>query len=97
MTFDELIEQLTSEPDVELGKGFHRAALKRQGKIFALDYGDALVVKLPADRCAELVRETGAVPFDRGQGRPLREWVVLDGDADWLALAGEALSFARSR
>jgi hypothetical protein len=97
MTFDELVERLTPEPDVELGKGFHRAALKREGKIFALDYGDALVVKLPAARCTELVQETGAVAFDRGQGRPLREWVVLGDDADWLALAREALSFARSR
>jgi hypothetical protein len=97
MTFEDLVERMTPEPDVELGRGFSRPVLKRDGKIFAIDYGDALVVKLPADRCAELVETTAAVPFDRGQGKPLREWVVLDAGADWLALAGEALSFARTR
>jgi hypothetical protein len=96
MTFAGVVRALEAEPDVALGKGFHNDVLKRDGKIFAMDYGGAMVFKLPAARCAELV-EAGAVPFDRGQGRPLREWVVVS-DADaWLDLAGEALAFARGR
>ncbi len=38
-----------------------------------------------------------AAPFDRGQGRPLREWVVVSDEIepDWLALARESLEFVR--
>ncbi len=95
MTFAQIAEQLTPEPDVTLGRGFHNAVLKREGRIFAMDYAGAMVFKLPADRCAELVETTSAIPFDRGQGKPLREWVVVE-DADaWLGLTREALAFAR--
>ena len=54
-----------------------------------------LVLKLPADRCEFLVAADAAVPFDSGQGRPLREWVVVSDEVepDWLRLAREALAF----
>jgi hypothetical protein len=97
MTFAQIAEQFTPEPDVTLGRGFHNPVLKRDGRIFAMEYGPALVFKLPAERCAELCATTTAIPFDRGQGKPLREWVVVE-DADlWLDLTREALAFARSR
>jgi hypothetical protein len=37
------------------------------------------------------------VPFDRGQGRPLREWVVVSDEieSDWLPLSRESLEFVR--
>jgi hypothetical protein len=56
-----------------------------------------LVVKLPAERCADLVAAGSALPFESGRGRPLRQWVSIPtGDpAEWLALAEEALAFAR--
>ncbi|HEY6624216.1 MAG TPA: hypothetical protein VIX85_10315 [Acidimicrobiales bacterium] len=58
-----------------------------------------LTVKLPADRCAELVASGSARPFDRGQGRPLKEWVVAANtpEHDWFELANEALAFVRPR
>lgn len=95
MIFDDIAGQLTPEPDVTLGRGFHNAVLKRDGKIFAMDYSGSLVFKLPAARCAELVSAGGAIPFDRGQGKPLREWVVVADSGLWLGLAREALAFAR--
>ncbi|WP_037410537.1 hypothetical protein [Candidatus Solirubrobacter pratensis] len=96
MTFADVARAFEGEPDVTRGRGFAREVLKREGKIFAIDYEGAVVFKLPADRCAALVSETSAVPFDRGQGKPLREWVVVRESDAWLPLAHEALAFARS-
>ncbi len=97
MSFADVVRAMDSEPDVVLGKGFHNDVLKREGRIFAMDYAGAMVFKLPAARCAALCAGGDAVPFDRGQGKPLREWVVVDDPNAWLALAGEALAFARAR
>jgi hypothetical protein len=96
MTFADVVRALDSEPDVVVGKGFHNDVLKREGKIFAMDYSGSMVFKLSAARCAELVARGEAVAFDRGQGKPLREWVVVDDPNAWLELAGEALAFARA-
>ena len=95
MTWDDFARAFDSEPDVVRARGFARSVLKREGKIFAIDYGDAVVFKLPAERCAALVAG-GAVAFDRGQGRPLREWVVVSDPDAWLDLGWEALAFARA-
>ena len=97
MTFADVVRALDSEPDVVVGKGFHNDVLKREGKIFAMDYAGAMVFKLPASRCAELCAGGEAIPFDRGQGKPLKEWIVADDPNTWLDLATEALAFARTR
>jgi hypothetical protein len=97
VTWADVARAFDSEPDVTGGRGFAREVLKREGKIFAIDYDGAVVFKLPAERCAALVEETSAIPFDRGQGKPLKEWVVISDPDAWLDLAHEALSFARSR
>jgi hypothetical protein len=95
VTFSDLALAFEDEPDVTRGHGFAREVLKREGKIFAIDYSGAVVFKLPASRCAALVAE-GAVPFDRGRGTPLREWVVVAASDRWVALGREALAFARA-
>jgi hypothetical protein len=97
MTFADVVRAMHREPDVVLAKGFHNDVLKREGKIFAMDYAGAMVFKLPRDRCAALVSAGEAVAFDRGQGKPLKEWVVVDEPNAWLGLAEEALAFARNR
>ena len=58
----------------------------------------ALVVKLPAERVEALVRAGEGVHFDANKGTPMREWLSLDPGSGrpWLALATEALDFARS-
>ena len=67
----------------------------REGKIFAMDYAGSMVFKLPRERCAASAADGAAIPFDRGQGKPLREALVVE-DADaWLGLTREALAFAR--
>ena len=81
------------------GGGFGRSALRYQGRIFAMLVRGRLVVKLPARRVNALVEAGDGVHFDANKGTPMREWLSLDPGSgrDWLALACEALDFARSR
>ncbi len=95
-TFTAIAESLLSEAGVSQGTGFGaNPGLRANGKIFALLVRGELVVKLPAPRCADLVARGSAHAFDRGQGRPLREWICVGDDAQsgWIALAREALAF----
>ena len=64
MSFDRLVERYADRPDVQRpepdGRHFGSAALKVNGSIFAMTMDDRLVLKLPADRVAELIdRRTG--------------------------------------
>ena len=63
--------------------------------MFAFPRRGELVLKLPAARCTELVEEGVARRFDKGDGRPLREWVAVpEARADrWEELAREARAF----
>jgi len=76
--FEAIAEQLLTESGVTEGTGFGSSpGLRVGGRIFAMLTGDGLVVKLPARRCAELAAAQTGQPFDRGQGRPLKEWVMI--------------------
>ena len=80
------------------GSGFGRSALRYQGRIFAMLVRGQLVVKLPASRMTALIRSGNGTAFDANKGTPMREWLSLDpgSELDWLALATEALDFARA-
>ena len=96
--FATIADRLLREPGVEEGTGFGAGpGLRVGGKIFAMLVRDELVLKLPAARCETLVFADAAEPFERGEGRPLREWVVVSDEivSDWLALARESLEFVR--
>ena len=100
--YEDLVDELVGTPGVTPprgGGGFGRSALRYQGKIFAMLVRGRLVVKLPARRVEALVEAGDGVHFDANKGTPMREWLSLDPGSgqDWLALAGEALDFARSR
>jgi hypothetical protein len=66
------------------------------GKIFAMLVRGALVVKLPKERVDALVEAGEGERFDPGQGRLMREWLVVEaGGLPWVALAKEAHQFVR--
>jgi hypothetical protein len=79
------------------GKGFGSGALKVDGNIFAMiSSKDEFVVKLPAHRVDELVRDRDgtAQRFDPGRGKKMNEWIALNGKPEmWIELATEARQF----
>ena len=77
------------------GRGFGNGTLQAGGRIFAMRNAAGLALKLPAARVAALLAAGDGLPFDAGKGRPMKEWVVIpwQSDAEWLALAEEALVF----
>ena len=100
--YEDVVDELAGVAGVTLprgGGGFGRSALRFQGRIFAMLVRGRLVVKLPAGRVDALVEAGHGVRFDANKGTPMREWLSLDPGSgqDWLALAREALDFARSR
>ena len=94
--FEAIVARFAGEPDVEQGTNFRSPGLRVRGKIFAMLVDGDLVVKLPADRCAEIVAAGRGRPFRAG-GREMREWVAVgDAQADeWMALAEDAHAFVR--
>ena len=97
--FAALAETLRGRHGVTVGggRGFGSDALQVEGRIFAMVSGGRLVLKLPAQRVADLIASGDGAPFDAGKGRPMREWVALAQDAavPWEALGEEALTFVR--
>ncbi len=98
--YQDLVDELIGADGVTPprgGSGFGRSALRYQNKIFAMFVRGRLVVKLPTGRVDELIAAGEGVHFDANKGTPMREWLSLDPDSarPWLALATEALDFAR--
>jgi hypothetical protein len=89
------IEGVTPPPG---GSGFGRGSLKYRGKIFAMLVRGVLVVKLPAERVAALIKAGEGVAFDANKGIAMREWFSLarDSHLGWESLATEALDFAQA-
>jgi hypothetical protein len=93
--FAALAVPLLAEPGVGKGTGFGaNPGLNVNGGIFAFLARGELVVKLPPERCAQLVADGQGEPFTVGK-RAMREWVALPA-GDWPALAAEALAFVRA-
>jgi hypothetical protein len=98
--YEDLVADLVGEPGVTppQGGGFGRSAVRLNGKIFVMFVRGHLVLKLPGERVEELIAAGHGERFDANKGTPMREWLTLDeaSDQPWLALAREALEFARS-
>jgi len=69
-----------------------------RNKVFAMQVGDDLVIKLSPKRVAELIESGIAVPNVVG-GRPMKEWANLRPATEkkWLALTKESLDYVRNK
>ena len=99
--FEDVVAELVGRPGVTPprgGSGFGRSALRWDNKIFAMLVRGRLVLKLPASRVDALVGGGDGIRFDANKGTPMKEWFSLDPESGlpWLALAQEALEFARA-
>jgi hypothetical protein len=93
--YREVIEQLRADPAVSEGQMMGMPVLKIGRKLFGGLDGDALVVKLGAERAQQLIDAGRASAFDPSRrGRVMGGWAKLEEPADdWLALAEEAKAF----
>ncbi|HET6950808.1 MAG TPA: hypothetical protein VFI47_10555 [Acidimicrobiales bacterium] len=93
-----IVEDLTEDPEVGVGRMFRSRGLHLNTRYFALMAQGELVVKLPADRVDALTAAGTGERFEPRPGRAMREWLTLAGDhADlWPDLVDEALAFARA-
>jgi hypothetical protein len=69
--------------------------LRTGGRFYAFATAEQLIVKLPADRVAELIGSGHGTPCSPRPGRPMREWVCLPDldEAACLAYVLEAREF----
>ena len=104
--FATVVEALLGAPGVTPPSGvsgpmnaFGATALKVNGKIFAMLVKGKLVVKLPRQRVDALITAGAGERFDPGHGRLMKEWLAVEStaEADWLALADEAMAFVAAR
>ncbi|MCZ2860900.1 hypothetical protein [Blastococcus sp. VKM Ac-2987] len=86
---------LGEHPGDEQGRMLHAPGLKAGGRFYGFASADELVVKLPADRVAELIAGGSGEPCSPRPGRPMREWVTIpDPDEEaCLAYLREARAF----
>jgi hypothetical protein len=101
-----IVEALCDRPGVQKPAGpagsnqrFGSSTLRVDGRIFAMVSRGRLVLKLPAERVAGLIRSGVGEGYDAGKGRAMREWVSLKPEHQdgWLDLSAEALDFVRER
>jgi hypothetical protein len=92
--FDEIAQEYVDAGRAQLGRMIRSRGLKVDGRFICFRRPESLAVKLPVERVDELVAG-GYVRFDRGDGRPMREWVESpDSMADeWPGLLEEAYAF----
>ncbi len=94
-----LMSAVADRPDVTVGRALSNMGLMTGGKLFAFIKDGGLVLKLPANRIDALIESNGADRFERGQGTPMREWIVMPAStsANWPDLVREACDFVAGR
>jgi hypothetical protein len=94
-----LMSAVADRPDVTIGRALANMGLMTGGKLFAFIKDGGLVLKLPAARIDALIESHAAERFERGQGTPMREWIVVPASAstEWPSLTREACDFVAGR
>jgi len=73
-------------------------SLKTRKKMFAMFSKGNYVVKLPKKRVRELLTSGEGLPYDPGNGKIMKEWVIIPIDKmeKWVDYALEAKEFAKT-
>ena len=73
-------------------------ALKIKKKMFAMLSKGNYVVKLPKERVKELLDSGNGLPYDPGNGKIMKEWVIIpiEHSARWVDFGSEAKEFAET-
>jgi hypothetical protein len=72
-------------------------SLKSSKKMFAMFQKGNYVLKLPKERVEELVNSGEGQPYDPGNGRIMKEWVIIpiENSVKWIEYASEAKQFVK--
>ena len=73
-------------------------SLKTMKKMFAMFQKGNYVLKLPKDRVLELINSGEGEPYDPGNGKIMKEWVIIPEEYSekWIEFASEAKEFAKT-
>jgi hypothetical protein len=73
-------------------------SLKTRKKMFAMFSKGNYVVKLPKERVEELFDSGEGLPYDPGNGKIMKEWVIIpiEHSNKWINYASEAKQFAKT-
>jgi len=73
-------------------------SLKTSKKMFVMFSKCKYVVKLPKERVEELISSGEGLPYDPGNGRIMKEWVIIPLEYldKWIDYALEAKKFAKT-
>jgi hypothetical protein len=73
-------------------------SIKTKKKMFAMFNKGRYIVKLPKERVTELINTEKGLPYDPGNGKIMKEWVIIPDEKseEWADLAAEAKKFAES-
>lgn len=73
-------------------------SLKTKKKMFVMFQKGNYVLKLPKDRVEELISSGNGLPYDPGNGKIMKEWVIIPEkySEKWIDFASEAKEFAKT-
>ena len=73
-----------------------RVSLKIRRKMFAMSQKGKFVLKLPKERVTELLSSKKGLPYDPGNGKIMKEWVIIPEkfEDEWISYTSEAKEFA---
>jgi len=78
----DIAQHFSRLPEVTLGKMFGTQVMKARSEVFAMNYANNVVVKLPRDRALELSESSKCSLFDPGHGRTMKQWISVSEDSD---------------
>jgi len=95
-SWQDLVARTEGGP-VTAGTMFGSQGLRTGRKFFAIWWHEQLVVKLPADRLAELVDGGQGQPFEPMEGRRMNGWILLGPSLDWPPVVEEARAYVAAQ